>query len=188
MQASPVQGLSIAGLIILSACGSERVPSTPTESPAPSRLDPEAGASEAGASDEGEAAGSTTIGGGADVTAVSVSGSPGAYTFNVTVQSPDQGCNRYADFWEVVSLDGELLSRRILLHSHVNEQPFTRSGGPVEIAAAEAVIVRAHMNPDAYGGAALRGSPEAGFSPASLGADFAATLASLPPRVESCAF
>jgi len=59
---------------------------------------------------------------------------------------------------------------------------------PREIAAAETVIVRAHMNTDGYGGAAMRGSPEAGFEPASLSPDFAAELANAPPQVESCAF
>ena len=61
----------------------------------------------------------------ADVTAVSVAGEAGAYTFEVTVRSPDTGCEGYADWWEVVSPDGELLYRRVLLHSHVDEQPFS---------------------------------------------------------------
>ena len=66
----------------------------------------------------------------ASVTAFSVIGYPGTYTFDVTVRSPDIGCEGYADWWEVVSTDGDLLYRRVLLHSHVDEQPFSRSGGP----------------------------------------------------------
>ena len=70
----------------------------------------------------------------ADVTAVSATGEAGAYTFDATVRSPDTGCNSYADWWEVVSPNGELLYRRVLLHSHVDEQPFTRSGGRYRLA------------------------------------------------------
>src|SRR5262252_1297487 len=63
----------------------------------------------------------------AHVVQVQVSGNAGAFSFSVTVRSPDSGCARYADWWEVVSTDGKLLHRRILMHSHVDEQPFTRS-------------------------------------------------------------
>jgi hypothetical protein len=48
----------------------------------------------------------------ADVTAVRVSGAPGAYTFSVTLSSPDTGCDQYADWWEVITPDGELVYRR----------------------------------------------------------------------------
>ena len=124
----------------------------------------------------------------ADVIRVQVQGSADAYTFSVRVRSPDTGCERYADYWEVLSPEGQLLYRRILAHSHVDEQPFTRSGGPVPIGAAQEVLVRAHMNPDGYGGAAMRGSPQAGFEPFTVAPDFAAAVAQQPPRVGSCAF
>jgi hypothetical protein len=124
----------------------------------------------------------------ANVIGVRVSGSPGAYSFNVTVKSPDTGCQQYADWWEVVSEDGKLLYRRVLLHSHVDEQPFTRSGGPVPIRADAVVWVRAHMNPGGYGGAVLQGSAKAGFKPAVPAAGFAAGLAKQPPLPEGCDF
>ena len=60
---------------------------------------------------------------------VSVSGDPGRYQFAVTIRSDETGCDQYADWWEVVSESGDLLYRRILAHSHVDEQPFARSGG-----------------------------------------------------------
>ena len=41
----------------------------------------------------------------ADVLEVSPSGERGAYSFAVTLRSPDTGCERYADWWEVVSED-----------------------------------------------------------------------------------
>jgi len=124
----------------------------------------------------------------ADVVDVSTRGEPGDYAFEVTVKSPDTGCDQYADWWEVLSTDGELLYRRILAHSHVNEQPFTRSGGPVAIDADEAVIVRAHMNPTGYGGQAMRGSVDEGFQPVELPVDFAADVEDQEPQPSGCAF
>lgn len=124
----------------------------------------------------------------ADVTDVTVSGDPGAYTFNVTVRSPDTGCDQYADWWEVLSEDGDLLYRRILLHSHVDEQPFSRSGGAVPVDADTTVVVRAHMNSGGYSGVALRGSAASGFVVAELVEGFAAAIESAPPLPSGCAF
>lgn len=130
----------------------------------------------------------TTILLAADVTAVSASGSDGAYQFSVTVASPDTGCEQYADWWEVLSEDGRLLYRRVLLHSHVDEQPFTRSGGPVPVTADTVVVVRAHMSNGGYGGAAFTGSVDRGFEAVEPGAGFAPDVEALPPQPEGCAF
>ena len=125
---------------------------------------------------------------GADVTAVQASGVPGAYQFNVSVKSPDTGCSQYADWWEVVGEDGKLLYRRVLLHSHVGEQPFTRSGGPVPIQPDKVVWVHAHMNTSGYGGQALKGTVNAGFKPALPATGFATGLANQSPLPDGCAF
>lgn len=124
----------------------------------------------------------------ADVISVNVAGTPGAYTFSVGISSPDTGCDQYADWWEVVRPDGELVYRRILLHSHVGEQPFVRAGGPVAVAADEMVWVRAHLHPGGYGGAAFRGSVHEGFVAAQPAAGFAADLAAASPLPDGCAF
>jgi hypothetical protein len=124
----------------------------------------------------------------ADVIGVQVSGSPGAYQFNVTIKSPDTGCKQYADWWEVVSEDGKLRYRRVLLHSHVDEQPFTRSGGPVSIQADTVVWVRAHMNTGGYGGVAFKGSAKVGFKQAVPDAEFAVGLAKQAPLPDGCDF
>ena len=67
------------------------------------------------------------------ITAVECAGQPNNYTLSVTIESPDTGCDQYADWWEVFYPDGTLIYRRILGHSHVTEQPFTRSGGVVNV-------------------------------------------------------
>ncbi len=133
----------------------------------------------------GESAPTQTL---ADVVSVSATGSDGAYELLVGVRSPDTGCTLYADWWEVVSEDGALLYRRILNHSHPDEQPFERSGGPVPIQSDTVVWVRAHMAPGGYGGQALRGTVTGGFSAATPEAGFGATLETADPQPEGCAF
>ena len=126
----------------------------------------------------------------ADVTGVRVlSQDGGRVTLSVTVRSDDTGCAQYADWWEVLDATSrELLYRRILAHSHVDEQPFERSGGPVSVTPDQAIVVRAHMNTTGYGGQALRGSIGGGFSPAELEPGFAAAVAQEAPQPSGCAF
>lgn len=81
----------------------------------------------------------------ADVVEVSVRRtSAGVYRFDVTLSHADEGWEHYADAWEVVGPDGAVLARRVLLHPHVHEQPFTRSLGGVAL-------------PDGLGRVTLRG-------------------------------
>ncbi len=120
----------------------------------------------------------------ADVIAVKVD----VTTFRVTIRSPDVGCAQYANWWEVLRSDGTLVYRRILGHSHVDEQPFTRSGGPVSLAPDEVVWVRAYMLPGGYGGAAMKGSLQGGIAAAELPAEFAKDLATAAPQPTGCAF
>jgi len=124
----------------------------------------------------------------ASVTSVVVTGEAGNYSFGVTVESPDTGCGQYADWWEVIRPDGSLVHRRILAHSHVDEQPFTRSGSPVNIASDEEIIVRAHMNNTGYGGQVIRGSVEQGLFANTLEASFAEELQQENPQPYGCAF
>ena len=124
----------------------------------------------------------------ADVISVGVSGNDGAYQFSVGIRSPETGCDQYADWWEVITDDGVLIYRRVLLHSHVNEQPFVRSGGPANITQDTVVIVRAHMNTGGYGGAAFQGSVQSGFNEIELDPIFAADLSETPPLPDGCAF
>ena len=122
----------------------------------------------------------------AEVLDVSVSGAEGAYLFAVTVRSQDTGCDGYVDWWEVVTPEGELLYRKTLLHSHVDEQPFTRSGGPVPAGASDEVIIRAHMNNSGYAGVARRGTVWTRFIKSTLKPGFGAELASRGPQPPRC--
>lgn len=124
----------------------------------------------------------------ATVTSVTATGAPGNYSFSVTIVSPDTGCDQYANWWEVITPEGELLYRRILAHSHVSEQPFTRSGGPVPVQADQSVIVRAHMHPSGYGKQVLQGSVASGFEELVSESAIAPELASQPPLPDGCAF
>lgn len=64
--------------------------------------------------------------------------------FSVTLRHADQGWDHYANQWDVVTLDGKLLKSRVLIHPHVNEQPFTRSLSGVSIPpGTKAVKIRA---------------------------------------------
>ncbi|MFS4469560.1 hypothetical protein [Maribacter sp. 2210JD10-5] len=124
----------------------------------------------------------------AQVTEVKVSGMENEYTFSVTISSPDTGCSQYADWWEVLDMDGNLIYRRILAHSHVEEQPFSRSGGAVRITTETEVYVRAHMNNSGYGTVVQKGSVSNGFETSDLDAEFAKELETAAPQPNGCAF
>ena len=79
--------------------------------------------------------------------------SPGVYNFDVTVKSNDTGWSHYADAFEVLGPDGQVLGRRILFHPHETEQPFTRDLYGVKIpAGVTEVTVRARHKPKGYDG------------------------------------
>jgi len=122
------------------------------------------------------------------VTAVSFTGSEDNYTFSVTLESPDTGCDQYADWWEIFDKEENLIYRRILAHSHVNEQPFTRSGGSVEIKEDTFVYIRGHMNELGYGSLVFGGTVKDGFEAMELPIEFAAILSGIDPLPTNCSF
>ena len=125
----------------------------------------------------------------ASVLSVSSTGSTGNYTFSVEISSPDTGCKQYANWWEVITEDGStLIYRRILGHSHVNEQPFVRSGRAVSISENEIIIIRDHMNTSGYGTNTFKGSIANGFTAFTVPKDFATELATQKPLPSNCAF
>ena len=64
----------------------------------------------------------------------------GGWNISVTLKHKDSGWNHYANAWQVVDEKNQLLGKRVLLHPHVNEQPFTRSLYSVKIPADVKVI------------------------------------------------
>jgi hypothetical protein len=94
------------------------------------------------------------LAGEADVVGVKASaGKDVTWSFSVTVRHDDEGWDHYADRWEVLGPDGEVLATRVLYHPHVEEQPFTRSLGGVKIPkGVKEVVIRAHDLVHGYGG------------------------------------
>ncbi len=76
----------------------------------------------------------------------------GGYGFSVTVRHADEGWKHYADRWEIIGPENRVLGVRVLLHPHVNEQPFTRSLSGVTIPPdVKAVTIRVHDLKHGYG-------------------------------------
>ena len=97
---------------------------------------------------------SMVIAGEADVVDVKArQSSDGTWRFDVAVKHGDEGWDHYADKWEVLTPDGELLGERVLLHPHENEQPFTRSQSGIVIPdELTEVVIRAHDSVHEWGG------------------------------------
>jgi hypothetical protein len=142
--------LIISGLLLaLTACRSGGSPLSepahvPSPEPSPTLL-PDGG----------------TDNGNADVLHVkAVQASNGTWTFHVTVSHPDTGWEDYADGWDLLTGENTVLKpdtdspfTRLLLHPHVDEQPFTRSQSGIVIPPGVTEMrVRAHDLVDGYGG------------------------------------
>jgi hypothetical protein len=73
--------------------------------------------------------------------------------FEVTISSPYDSADRYADGCRIDGDDGEVYGVRELTHDHANEQPFTRNLGSVDIpATVDTVTVEARDLVYGWGG------------------------------------
>lgn len=79
----------------------------------------------------------------------------GAWSFAATVRHADQDPDHWADWWRVRTPEGKELGRRVLLHSHVDEQPFTRDERIRIPRGVQVVVVEAHDKVHGLGGAAV---------------------------------
>lgn len=71
--------------------------------------------------------------------------------FDVTLVHDDDDETGYADWWQLETLEGELIIRRVLTHRHDNN-PFTRSLFVEELSSYDYVVVRGHDQDHGYGG------------------------------------
>lgn len=101
------------------------------------------------------------LAGQADVVGVKCSlEAAGTYRFDVTLAHDDAGWDHFADKWQVLGPQGEVLGERVLAHPHDNEQPFTRSQTGIEIPSDIRVLtVHAHDMIHGWGGAEITLTP-----------------------------
>ncbi|KUO56661.1 MAG: hypothetical protein APF80_10205 [Alphaproteobacteria bacterium BRH_c36] len=92
--------------------------------------------------------------GDADVIAAQATRQPdGSYEVSATIRHADEGWHHYADRFDVMTPDGQVIGKRVLAHPHVEEQPFTRSLGGVAIPeGVDGIRVRAHDTVHGLGG------------------------------------
>lgn len=77
----------------------------------------------------------------------------GLFDLDVTVSSPYDTAERYADGWRVLDPDGQVLGEHTLTHDHASEQPFTRIQSGVDIPPdVPAVTVEGRDQEFGYGG------------------------------------
>jgi len=83
----------------------------------------------------------------AEIVAATARATGAGWQFDVTIAHGDTGWEDYADGWRVELADGTILGTRVLVHPHVEEQPFTRSLREVSIPdGVETVYIRAATN------------------------------------------
>lgn len=81
----------------------------------------------------------------------------GTWTFEVTMSSPYDSPQRYADAWRVLGPDGDVYGERLLTHDHASEQPFTRSQSGIEIPSEVATVtVQGRDQVSGWGGATVQ--------------------------------
>ena len=79
------------------------------------------------------------------------------FDFDVTLSSPYDTPQRYADAIRVMSVAGTPYAERVLLHDHADEQPFTRDLQGVSIPpGVRAVVVQGRDQKFGYGGRTMR--------------------------------
>lgn len=76
----------------------------------------------------------------------------GRYRIDATVLHEDTGWDHYANRWDVLTPDGDVLGVRELAHPHENEQPFTRSLTLEIPAGVTTVILQANDSVHGLGG------------------------------------
>ncbi len=77
----------------------------------------------------------------------------GRYHIDTTVRHTDTGWDHYANRWEVLGPQGQVIATRTLFHPHINEQPFTRGLSNIALPPTWTWLrIRAHDKVHGYGG------------------------------------
>lgn len=130
--------LALATVVLLASCGDDDA-ATPTTSVVTSEPVVEADPDDARFPDV--------------IAATATPDGDGTWSFSVTISSPYDSPDRYADAWRVLGPGGEVLGVRELLHDHAAEQPFTRSlaGVPLD-SEIEVVTIEGRDQLNGWGG------------------------------------
>lgn len=123
----------------------------------------------------------------ADILAVYSYQKEEGFKFGVKLKSEETGCEQYADWWEILNEKGELIYRRILVHSHPDTQPFTRWGSLVKIDKNDLLYIRAHMN-FGYSGNVFSGTVAKGFKETQNFPDFNTSIETQSPQPQGCLY
>ena len=139
---SPARLLALAlcttALLLLTACGGGQ--------PSQSSGDSEQGGTTTAGQSEGQKY--------PDVRDAELESSGGdTWSLSVTISSPYDSPERYADGWRVLAPNGDVLGKHELMHDHANEQPFTRTQTGLEIPQdVQEITVEARDLKNGYGG------------------------------------
>lgn len=127
----PTALLTAAALAFVAGCGANDSGSEPATSAPPATTAPST--SEPGGSAAAESGADDTKFPDVKKAELMPSGS-GAYTLAVTVSSPYDSPERYADGWRVLEAGTDkVLGMHMLGHGHASEQPFTREQADLQI-------------------------------------------------------
>lgn len=144
---SHAAALLAAGILAataLAGCGGEPGGDAGRETPTTVRDD--AGAGKSGAAEAGDRQFP-------DVLEAELTRDDDGYRIAVTISSPYDTPERYADGWRVKTPDGDVLAEHDLAHDHANEQPFTRTRGPFTLPEGiTEVVVEGRDSANGYGG------------------------------------
>ncbi len=131
-------------IIAVAACGSDDAPSAQTDQTPAAQND---------VSDSGDPDADSATEMFPDVLEVDVTpAGDGEFTVAVTLSSPYDSPERYADAWRVLDPEGNELGVRELTHDHASEQPFTRQETVVIPDDVDEITVEGRDQVSGYGG------------------------------------
>lgn len=132
--------LFVGSIGMLGACGADDA-ATPSQAPMASTSSTQASASTAAEKLP-------------DVLEVKLTRTSGdTFTAAVTISSPYDSPQQYADGWRVLDEGGEMLGEHTLGHDHASEQPFTRTQNNLKIPAdVKKVTVEGRDQQNGFGG------------------------------------